>query len=263
MNGKSLPSVGQIPNAHGGPTSRGTMQQQHGNSAAAVRQQPRSDTPKPNASGGSPPVNVGPAGTSTRSSSPETSIPAKSSRSWRQPTPQPAAQENTAPVRAALGPPSAQAPGQEASAPPASAPPKPGAIRDVLAANDIVLPMYTSGQHRSLCPHCTGGSTREKSLSIDISSSSRQAKWLCHRAKCGWKGQLDLDASETRGTGMSSPVQSGACLISSLLVESRLALVVAFLAFSGLPRHIGICMAECLDIFGKILEAQCLHRPAA
>ncbi len=87
---------------------------------------------------------------------------------------------------------------------PGASGPKPGAIRDVLAENDIVLPVYTSGQHRSLCPQCSGGTTREKSLSIDISPSSRQAKWLCHRAKCGWKGQLDLDARQTKGTGMSS-----------------------------------------------------------
>ena len=117
------------------------------------------------------------------------------------------------PVPAQGAPPSASspAPASAASQPTAVVPPSdssasqpmPGAIRDSLAANDIVLPMYTSGQHRSLCPHCTGGSTRERSLSIDISPSSRQAKWLCHRAKCGWKGQLDLDAPNAKGTGVS------------------------------------------------------------
>jgi twinkle protein len=51
-----------------------------------------------------------------------------------------------------------------------------------------VLPKYSDGQHRVLCPQCEGGRDHEKSLSVGVQDNGKSATWLCFRATCGWTG---------------------------------------------------------------------------
>ncbi|XP_073058475.1 twinkle homolog protein, chloroplastic/mitochondrial [Primulina eburnea] len=45
------------------------------------------------------------------------------------------------------------------------------------------------GQYNGLiCPHCKGGVSSEKSLSVHITKDGGAAMWTCFRAKCGWRG---------------------------------------------------------------------------
>ena len=59
-------------------------------------------------------------------------------------------------------------------------------IRDLLQSFSITLREYTAGEHRTICPHCQGGSTQEKSLAVSISADGQEFRCLCHRATCGW-----------------------------------------------------------------------------
>lgn len=59
-------------------------------------------------------------------------------------------------------------------------------IRDLLQSFSVTLREYTAGEHRTICPHCQGGSTQEKSLAVSISADGQEFKCLCHRATCGW-----------------------------------------------------------------------------
>lgn len=58
-----------------------------------------------------------------------------------------------------------------------------------------------SGQ---LCPKCSGGRSKENSLSVSI--DGLLLKWCCHRASCGWVGQTLVVGG---GGSRSSPVQRG------------------------------------------------------
>jgi len=58
-------------------------------------------------------------------------------------------------------------------------------VLELLAARGI-RPKRLTGSSKLICPKCNGGSQREYSLSLTIEEDS--AVWLCHRAKCGWKG---------------------------------------------------------------------------
>lgn len=64
-------------------------------------------------------------------------------------------------------------------------------IRDLLESKSITLADYSPGQKRAQCPKCAGGSTHEDSLALHISDDSQSAKWICHRATCGWEGGID------------------------------------------------------------------------
>lgn len=66
-------------------------------------------------------------------------------------------------------------------------------LRDLLQEEGITAQQYFPGQHRLHCNRCNGGSTGEKSLSLNIDPSGRVAKWVCHRATCGWQGAVGLD----------------------------------------------------------------------
>lgn len=39
-----------------------------------------------------------------------------------------------------------------------------------------------------ICPKCSGGKTREVSLSVTIDNDGEGGRWLCQRGSCGWKG---------------------------------------------------------------------------
>lgn len=62
-------------------------------------------------------------------------------------------------------------------------------VRKVLEELNIIRRSHLPGQYsKLLCPQCQGGSTRERSLSLYIGKDRVSAKWMCHRAKCGWNG---------------------------------------------------------------------------
>ena len=70
------------------------------------------------------------------------------------------------------------------------------AIRDLLATERIMMPEYSPGQKRTMCPVCEGGSQHEASLSVQIKPDSQSAAWKCFRAKCGWEGGIGQTAGE-------------------------------------------------------------------
>jgi twinkle protein len=71
-------------------------------------------------------------------------------------------------------------------------------LRDALDAYKIALPSYTAGQHRLQCPLCRGGSDGERSLAVAVEAGGATARWLCHRATCGWTGGVSA-------TGATAP----------------------------------------------------------
>ena len=79
-------------------------------------------------------------------------------------------------------------------------------IRDLLESKSITLPDYSPGQKRAQCPMCAGGSTHEESLALHISNDSQSAKWICHRATCGWEGGIN------QASGCPSPSLACICL---------------------------------------------------
>jgi twinkle protein len=60
----------------------------------------------------------------------------------------------------------------------------------VLAENNIRLKSLPEGGRsaKAICPQCSGGRTREVSLSVTIDEDGLGAVWRCHRGKCGWVG---------------------------------------------------------------------------
>lgn len=62
-------------------------------------------------------------------------------------------------------------------------------VEEQLVRKGILLPSYGPGTVRGICPECKGGSTGEHSLAVTIpEEDGAPAVWICHRAKCGWKG---------------------------------------------------------------------------
>jgi len=57
-----------------------------------------------------------------------------------------------------------------------------------------VLPKYSDGEHRVICPQCEGGSNHEKSLSVGVTDNGKSARWLCFRGTCGWTGCVCMRA---------------------------------------------------------------------
>jgi twinkle protein len=70
----------------------------------------------------------------------------------------------------------------------------------VLAEHNIRLKSLPEGGRsaKAICPQCSGGRTREISLSVTIDEDGQGAVWRCHRGKCGWVG------SGRAGGGVSS-----------------------------------------------------------
>ncbi|KAJ4798700.1 toprim domain-containing protein [Rhynchospora pubera] len=70
-------------------------------------------------------------------------------------------------------------------------------LRDKLLKAGIQCYSYKAGQYgHMLCPQCLGGSTMEKSLSLNIDTEGRSAVWKCFKAKCGWSGYVQPYASD-------------------------------------------------------------------
>ena len=55
-------------------------------------------------------------------------------------------------------------------------------MKDFLLGLDL-----EDGQHRVVCPVCSGGTSRERSLALQCDGTS--VRWLCHRASCQNRGQ--------------------------------------------------------------------------
>uniref|UniRef100_A0A061S6G6 Twinkle protein n=1 Tax=Tetraselmis sp. GSL018 TaxID=582737 RepID=A0A061S6G6_9CHLO len=85
-------------------------------------------------------------------------------------------------------------------------------LRDRLLNSGITLSSFTPGEHRTVCPICSGGSTRERCLGVTIKEGGREAVWNCFRAKCGWKGSESVrraprQVARGRSAGKSSTAQ--------------------------------------------------------
>jgi twinkle protein len=58
-------------------------------------------------------------------------------------------------------------------------------LADLLDQNQIRLKSLHAGHtEHVICPHCGGGKTREKCLSVTIDQDGDGATWICHRATC-------------------------------------------------------------------------------
>ncbi|KAE9599195.1 putative DNA helicase [Lupinus albus] len=68
-------------------------------------------------------------------------------------------------------------------------------LKKKLKAVGIDTDICVPGQYTHLlCPHCQGGDSGEKSLSLYIENDGGSAVWVCHRGKCGWKGSTQAFA---------------------------------------------------------------------
>ena len=62
-------------------------------------------------------------------------------------------------------------------------------LMDILADAGIRLKRYDFGHtEQVVCVKCTGGRTREASLTVTIDADGAGAVWNCHRGSCGWHG---------------------------------------------------------------------------
>ncbi len=76
----------------------------------------------------------------------------------------------------------------------------------LLAENNIRLKGLPEGGRsaKAICPQCSGGRTREISLSVTVDEDGLGAVWRCHRGKCGWVGSGRVDGSVSTH-GMRAP----------------------------------------------------------
>lgn len=61
----------------------------------------------------------------------------------------------------------------------------PGILADLGVRMKSLAPGYN--QHM-ICPRCSGGKSREMSLSVTIDPDGAGVAWVCHRGTCGWTG---------------------------------------------------------------------------
>ena len=60
-------------------------------------------------------------------------------------------------------------------------------LPDLLAEAGIRLKGFHTGRTQHVvCPRCSGGKTREVSLSVTLDDDGMGARWICHRGSCGW-----------------------------------------------------------------------------
>lgn len=83
----------------------------------------------------------------------------------------------------------------------------------------IHLITYESGvQKKTVCPMCGGGHTRERSLSVNISNDGYLARWICFRAKCGWRGYTEIPRKSARASFQE--IQGSGAVKKELFEES-------------------------------------------
>jgi len=70
--------------------------------------------------------------------------------------------------------------------------------------NELLL--LPKGSHRIMCPTCTGGRSKEKSMSVLVENSG--VSWYCFRASCNEQGSTS--SSINKHTPSSSPVTTKA-----------------------------------------------------
>ena len=63
-------------------------------------------------------------------------------------------------------------------------------MKDFLLGLDL-----EDGQHRVVCPVCSGGTSRERSLALQCDGTS--VRWICHRASCQNHGRAEKSRSLT------------------------------------------------------------------
>ena len=60
-------------------------------------------------------------------------------------------------------------------------------LPDLMAEAGIRLKGFQTGRTQHvICPRCSGGKTREISLSVTVDDDGLGARWICHRGSCGW-----------------------------------------------------------------------------
>lgn len=119
-------------------------------------------------------------------------------------------------------------------------------IRDLLQTQQITLPDYSPGQKRAQCPKCAGGSTHEESLALNISEDSQSAKWICHRATCGWEGGVDQGAGQPSNSWQALcgwPCWN-ACLLSTILPCCFIKICKLLISRLLLPCCLGRCCIQ-------------------
>lgn len=107
-------------------------------------------------------------------------------------------------------------------------------LRDQLNSKGIQLPKYQPGQYNALaCPKCGGGTTKERSLNVNIGEGGSTASWLCHRGTCNFSGSINSGSSASPG---EHPLAQLAVTLNPYLRDKRcrylrLDLLLAWLAF--------------------------------
>ncbi|KAJ9691283.1 hypothetical protein PVL29_013454 [Vitis rotundifolia] len=67
--------------------------------------------------------------------------------------------------------------------------------------------MLKTGQYSHLtCPTCKGGDSMEKSLSLFITLDGNHAVWMCHRGKCGSRGNIRAIVNDSSSYGRLSQI---------------------------------------------------------
>eukprot|EP00798_Chlamydomonas_sp_ICE-L_P015373 gene15373-21457_t len=100
-------------------------------------------------------------------------------------------------------------------------------LLDKLTLTGITLPSNIPpkpGQHRMLCPVCSGGTTKEVSFELLIEEDCTVARYYCFRATCGAKGVVNL-------LGSLRPMQRQATSAASLDIDITMPPVQAVLEF--------------------------------
>lgn len=137
-------------------------------------------------------------------------------------------------------------------------------LRDQLEAKGVVLRSYSSGQHRTVCPQCGGGSQKELCLSVHIDTDGGGATWNCFRGNCGWSGAVGrrtsskVDAEETnqqekkfRDVGMTARKQEAPIQRPQPKFEHPTERVVQFFEGRGIPESVmkrnGVMQERCFS----------------
>lgn len=109
---------------------------------------------------------------------------------------------------------------------------------DLQSRVKLLATQLGQGQHQQLlCPKCKGGHSGERTLSINVEGG--RIKWLCFRAKCGFKGASGM----TPSTANFPEIKQRAPLLSPFenlpaaavaILKSKYELTAADLTWEGL-----------------------------
>jgi twinkle protein len=79
-------------------------------------------------------------------------------------------------------------------------------LPDLLVGHGMRPKSYSPGSvQKIICPQCTGGKTREISMTLTIDQDGGGAKWLCHRGTCGFNGGERIASYDHRAPSWHQP----------------------------------------------------------